>query len=125
MTMNDRLATPVPTSRDAHAGRTVRFYNVRLSERDAWLGATMAVLFNALGMLLEFAIVRKNPGVSSGPVAASAFVALMLLIVLFIRRKTPSARWACVIYLVNTAAVVTMLLSTNLQFAISNPNWQP
>jgi hypothetical protein len=104
---------------------TPRFYNVHLSERDAWLGATVAALFTAIGMLLELALVRKAPGVSAKPVGISAVVAVVLLIVLFLRRKTPSVRWASVIYLINVASVIAALLLTNLQFAVSERNWVP
>jgi len=85
----------------------------------------VAALFTAIGMLLELAIVRKTTGVSAKPVGISAVVAVVLLIVLFLRRKTPSVRWASVIYLINVASVVTALLLTNLQFAVSERNWVP
>jgi hypothetical protein len=76
-------------------------------------------------MLLELAIVRKAPGVSATPAAVSACVALVLLIALFIQRKTPSIKWASIFYLVNTVSVATALLLTNLQFAVSERNWEP
>jgi hypothetical protein len=125
MTMNNPVATNHAGLRQQHSRRAIAFYNVRLSDRDAWFGATIAGLFNAVGMLLELAIVRKTPGVSAEPAAVSAFVAVMLLVVLFIWRKTPSLKWASVIYSVNTASVVTVLLSTNLQYAMSGRNWEP
>lgn len=106
-------------------GRALRFCHVRLSEREAWLGATVAALFNAVGMLLEMALVRRTPGVSATPPFLSALVGLTLLIVLFSRRKTPTVRWASAIYLVNTAAVDTALLLTNLEFAVSQKHWVP
>src|SRR5262249_21228164 len=65
------------------------------------------------------------PGVSAKPAVISAFVALMLLAALFIRRKTPSVVWASVVYLINTVSVTTVLLLTNLQFALSEKNWVP
>jgi hypothetical protein len=105
--------------------RRIPFYKVRLSEREAWLGSTVAALFNALGMLMEIALVGKIPGVSAKPAAISAFAGLILLIVLFIRRKAPSVTWATVIYAVNTASVVISLVMTNLQFAVSETNWVP
>ena len=123
--MNDPVATNHAGLREQRSRRAIPFYNVRLSDRDAWFGATMAVLFNAVGMLLELGIVRKTPGVSAESAEVSAFVALILLVVLFIRWKTPSVKWASVIYSVNAASVVTVLLSTNLQFAISGRNWVP
>jgi hypothetical protein len=107
------------------SGRAVRFYNVRLSERDAWFAATIAVLFNGLGMLLEYAIVRKNPGIPGRPLAISAIVAVILLLVLLARRKRPSVKWAALIYLVNSAAVTFVLVSTNLQAAITQKHWVP
>jgi hypothetical protein len=124
MTTNDSVSA-TDTARRERSGRASRFYNIRLSERDAWFGATVAALFTAVGMLLEVAIVRKIPGISPRPPEISAFVALLLLIFLFIRRKTPSVRWASVVYLVNTASVITVLVLTNLQFAVSEPNWVP
>jgi len=117
MTTNDEIP---PGPRPA-----VRFYNVRLSGRDAWLAATIAVLFNGLGMLIEFAIVRKNPGIPGRPLAISAIVAVILLLVLLVRRKRPSVKWAAVIYLVNSAAVTFALISTNLQAAIAEKHWVP
>ena len=124
MTTNDSV-TANDTARRERSGRARRFYNIRLSDRDAWFGATVAALFTAVGMLLEVAIVRKIPRISAKPAEVSAFVALLLLIFLFIRRKTPSVRWASVVYLVNTASVITVLVLTNLQFAVSERNWVP
>jgi hypothetical protein len=103
----------------------VHFYNARLSARDAWLAATIAVLFNALGMLIEYAIVRENPGIPAKPLAISTIVAVILLLLLFIRRQMPSVKWAAIIYLVNSAAVTFVLVSTNLQGAIAEKNWVP
>jgi len=108
-----------------HSGRTLRFYNVRLSEQDAWFGATVAALFNALGMLLEVAMVRNIPGVSAKPATVSAVVGLILLLVLFILRKTPTQTWASLVFSVNTASVVIALLLTNVQFAVWQRNWAP
>jgi hypothetical protein len=105
--------------------RPVHFYNVRLSGRSAWLGATAAVLFNGLGMLLEFAIIRKTSGVSSSAPAISGIIAAILLLLLFIRRKTPSVKFAAIIYLVNSAAVAFALLSTNIEFAVAEKHWVP
>jgi hypothetical protein len=125
MTTDDPMAANDAALRDRRSDQPLRFYNVRLSDRDAWFGATVAALFNVLGMLLEAAIVRKTPGVSGQPAAVSAFVGLMILVVLFIRRKTPSVKWAAVLYLVNATSVVTVLLFTNRQFAVSEANWVP
>jgi hypothetical protein len=106
-------------------GAAVRFYNVRLSERDAWFAATIAVLFNGLGMLIEFAIIRKTPGVPERPLVISVIVAVILLVLLFLGRKRPSVKWAAIIYLVNSAAVTFVLVSTNLQSAIAEKHWVP
>jgi len=76
-------------------------------------------------MLLEIAIVRKIPSISTKPAAISGFVGLLLLIMLFIRRKTPSVQWASFVYMINTASVVTVLLLTNRQFAVLERNWVP
>ena len=124
MTTNEPLAAGDQTLRE-QGGRVTPIYNVRLSERDAWFGASIGALLNVLGMLLELAIVRKIPGTSTEPIIVSAFVGLMLLIVLFIQRKRPSVKLASLIYSVNTAAVVTVLVSTNLHFAVSERNWEP
>ena len=89
----DSMSTSRPVgTNDAALGeqpswRAIPFYNVHLSEREAWLGATVAALFTVLGMLLELVVVRKAPGVSATPAAVSACVALVLLIVLFIQRE--------------------------------------
>jgi len=74
MTTNDSVSSN-DTARRERFGRRRRFYNIRLSEPDAWLGATVAVLFTVVGMLLEIAIVRKIPGLSARPPEISAFVA--------------------------------------------------
>ncbi len=124
MTPNDPVdANAVLSGR--HSGRRLRFYNVRLPEWDAWFAATIAALFNVLGMLLEVALIRTIPGISPRPAVISAFVGLILLLTLFIRRKTPSLPWASVIYSLNTASVITTLLWTNLQFAVLERNWVP
>src|SRR5262249_23109979 len=98
------------------------FLNVRLSGRDAWLATTIAALFNTLGMLLEVAIMRRVPGVPTRPALISAVVGLVLLLVLFIRRRSPSLRLASAIQLINNASVVTFLLITNSQFALLERN---
>src|SRR5262245_20628759 len=95
-----------------------RFYNVRLSPRDAWFGVTMAALFNAVGMSIEIGVIRRIPGISATSSVISALVGAALLVVLFVRRKRPSVAWANVIYLINTASVVAALLFTNVQFTI-------
>jgi hypothetical protein len=102
-----------------------RFYQVRLPAGDAWFGATMAALFNAFGMLIEVAIVKEISGVSAEPAAISALLALILLLVLFLRRKRPSVKWAYIAYSFTTVSVITVLLLTNLHFAISERNWVP
>jgi hypothetical protein len=103
----------------------VRFFQVRLSEQDAWSGAMIAALFNAFGMLIEVAVVKEISGVSAEPAAISALLALILLLVLFLCRKRPSVIWANIAYLFTTASVITVLLLTNLHFAISERNWVP
>jgi hypothetical protein len=75
-------------------------------------------------MLLEIALERKL-SISAKPAGISALVALVLLIVLFLQRKTPSVRWASVIFIINTVAVTTALLSTNFEFALVAQNWDP
>ena len=125
MTTNDRVSTNDTELRDRLSGRVFHFYNVRLSEREAWLGVTVAAMFNVLGMLLELGVIRNVPGVSSKPASVSAFVGLILLVVVFVRRKTPSIKWAYVLYLINVAAVATSLSLTNQQFALSEKNWVP
>jgi hypothetical protein len=124
MTTNGPI-TEDDASRRERSGPATSFYNVRLSERDAWFGATVAALFNASGMLLEVAVIRRIPGMSAKPAAMSALIGLILLSVLFVRRNRPSVRWASVLFVVNTAAVITVLLMTNLQFALSERNWVP
>jgi len=124
MTTHDPLAT-WDSARRGRSGPATGFHNVHLSERDAWLATTIAVAFHALGMVIEIALARTIPGVSTKSAGISAMVALLLLVVLLIRRKTPSVRLASVIYLVTTVSVVTVLLLTNLQFAVLERNWQP
>jgi hypothetical protein len=125
MTTTERANLHDAALPERQSERPSRFYNVHLSEQDAWLGTTAAVLFNALGMLLEIALVRKSPGVSAGSSFLSGLVALALLVVLFVRRKSPSVKWASVLYLVNAGFVIMALVSTNLQFAVSAKNWVP
>jgi hypothetical protein len=106
-------------------GPAVHFYNARLSPRDAWLAATIAVLFNALGMFIELEIIRKNPSVSLWPAEISSFVAVILLLLLLMWRERPSVKWAAIIYMLNSAAVAFALFETNLRFATSEKNWVP
>jgi hypothetical protein len=105
--------------------RSHSLYNLHLSARDAWFGAAIAAMFNALGMLLELAIIQKIPGVSAKPAVISSLVGWLLLIVLLIRRKRPSVRLAGVVYLINTASVATFLLISNPEFAKFQGNWVP
>ncbi len=74
-------------------------------------------------MWLEVAIVRRV-GIPETAPMMSSLVGLALLLVLFIRRNAPSVRWASFLFLVNTASVVTALLWTNPQFAVSG-YWDP
>jgi hypothetical protein len=76
-------------------------------------------------MLLEIQISRRTPGMSAKLPALSALVGLLLLLVLFIWRRTPSVRWACIIYSINTASVATVLGLTNLPMALAETNWVP
>jgi hypothetical protein len=125
MNMNDTVNNSNAVRDEKQPGQGDRFYRVQLSARDAWSGATIAVLFNALGMLMEMGIIRKTPGISREPAAVSAAVALILLACLAIRRKTPSLRSASIIYALNTTCVVTVLLLTNSAFAVLDKNWTP
>ena len=111
-------------SRETLERRPLRFYNVRVSAKEAWLGAAFAASFNLLGMLLEMAIVARIPGIAKRPALVSAGLAVLMLLFLFIRRKTPTYAWAGVIYSLVTASVVAALLSTNVQFAVADRNWQ-
>jgi hypothetical protein len=103
----------------------LRLYQVRLSELDAWFGATVAALFNALGMFIELLMVRKIPGISKGPAVISAMFGLLLFSALYLRRRTPSVKWAGVAYVLTTISVATGLLLINLQFAQFEKNWVP
>jgi hypothetical protein len=96
-----------------------------LSERDAWFGASVAAFFNAVGMLIEIAIIRRVPGISTRPAVVSAIVAVILLVILWIWRKTPSVNWAYVAYSITTVSVITVLHQTNLPLALSQRNWVP
>jgi len=113
------------SSHEQQSERPVCFYNVRLSARDAWLGTTVAVLFNALGMLLEMGIIQKTSGISAEPAAISFAVALVLLAALIVLRKTPSLQGAWIIFALNTISVATVLYLTNPAFAESDRNWSP
>ncbi len=98
---------------------------VRLPDRDAWFGATIAALFNAVGMLIEIEIIRKFPGVPTRPAELSGLFAVLLLIVLFFERRTPSMARANIIYSLTTISIVAVFLSINPRLAIAEPNWVP
>ena len=125
MIAKDPLAANGDALSEPSSDRRPRFYQVRLSERDAWFGATVAAAFNALGMLFQIAIVRRTPAISEKPEIISALVALILFIGLFAWRKTPSVKWASIAYSATTVSVVTVLLLTNLQFAVLEKHWVP
>jgi hypothetical protein len=114
-----------PALSETHSGHTPRFYQVRLSDRDAWFGASVAAIFNGLGMLIEIAIIRGIPGISTRPAEISAGFATIHLIILFINRHRPSVKWAYVSYLLTTVSVVIPPLFTDLRFAVSERNWVP
>jgi signal transduction histidine kinase len=105
--------------------RPLRFYQVRLFERDAWFGATVAALFNALGMLIEILIIREIPGIATKPAAISASMGVIVFTALLIRRKTPSVEWAYVAYSITFVSVATALFFMNLHFAVLEKNWVP
>jgi hypothetical protein len=100
-------------------------YQIRLPAGSAWAGAATAALFNALGMAIEIVIARRTPGVAAKPAAISGVVALILLIVLVLKRRTPSVKWATIAYLVTTVSVISVLINTSLRFAVSQRNWVP
>ena len=125
MTQPDLFATRDVVLDSRRSRRRYRWYKVRLSEREAWAGASIAALFNSLGMLLEIALDRKIPGISPIPAVVSASIGVALLALLLIGRKRPSLLWASVAFSVNTASVVTALLLTNRQFAVLESNWVP
>jgi hypothetical protein len=82
--MSTNPPATTPDSHGQHSSDELRFYHVRLSDRDAWFSAAVAALFNALGMLLEIQISRRTPGMSAKLPALSALVGLLLLLMLFI-----------------------------------------
>jgi hypothetical protein len=125
MTRNGSFTANGPDFDNQRAGRRYRFYKVHLSEREAWLGVTVAALFNALGMLIDIALARKFPGISPTPAVISASIGLILFVVLFNGRGKPSLKWASIAFSINTASVVAALLFTNPQFAVSERNWVP
>jgi len=123
MIPSDPVIRSAPALRRQPGERAICFYNVRLSPRDAWFGATAAASFNTLGMWLEVAIVRRVGIPATAPVISS-LIGLAILLVLFTRRNAPSVRWASFLYLINTASVATALLWTNPQFAVVE-YWDP
>jgi hypothetical protein len=106
-------------------GSALRFHQVRLSDRSAWVGATFAALFNALGMLVQIAIMRDVPGISTRPAVLSALAALILFIGLLARRNSPSVKWAYLAFSFTTVSVITVLVLSNLNFATLERHWTP
>src|SRR5271170_242392 len=94
-------------------------------DKTAWRNAIVAVVLNIVGMPFELAIVHTVPNAPQWPALASIAAGVVLLGVLFVRRRTPSAAVGNLVFLLNVAAIVTALWVIDLAYASSGRSWVP
>jgi hypothetical protein len=96
-----------------------------LAARHAWRGALVASLLNAGGMGLDFLLAwDRVPNMPRYPYVLSEFVALGLVVFLWMRRDRPTVVLGSVAFLVNTAAILAGLWVTNGYWAMTRA-WTP
>ena len=93
--------------------------------RIAWRGSLLAAILNAAGSPLELFVARSVPNMPRWPPLASAAVGLVLLVYLVRERERPTRAGAAITMLVNTAAIVAMLVDHNHYWSALGPRWAP
>jgi len=95
------------------------------SARIAWRGSLLAAALNVVGSPLEILVARGVPDMPLWPPLAAAAVGLALLVYLIAGRNHPTRAGAAATMLVNTAAIVAMLIMTNAHWAALGAHWAP
>ena len=93
--------------------------------RLAWRGSLLAAILNAVGSPLELVVARDVPGIPRWPALAAAAIGVVLLVYLVRGRERPTRAGAAVTMIVNTAAIVTLLVINNQHWAALGPHWAP
>jgi hypothetical protein len=96
-----------------------------LRARVAWRGALIASFLNAFGWPLDLLISREVPGMPKWPALTSASIGLVTATVLLARRRTPTRTLGAIAFLINTAAVASMLWLVNGHYAVMGSRWAP
>ena len=91
----------------------------------AWRSSTAALLLHIGGMPLGMLIARSVPGTPLWPQAVSIAIGAVLLAVLFVGRRHPSARLANIVFLLDMLVIAGALWLTNPYYAESGRPWVP
>jgi hypothetical protein len=94
-------------------------------DKTAWRNALVAVALNIVGMPLELVIMRTIPGIPVWPPLASIAVAVVLLVVLLARRRTPSVALGNTVFLLDVFTIAIALWVIDGSYAASGRNWVP
>ncbi len=90
-----------------------------------WQGALVAASLNATTLPLDLFLGRKIPDMPAWAPLGSAGIGLLLVAVLFVRRRTPSAAFNRTVFLLNLAAILGALWMTSGAFAAAVGRWVP
>jgi hypothetical protein len=92
--------------------------------RSAWRGALIAATLNAIGMPMDILLGRNVAGMPRWPSFLSANVGLALLVVLLLRRRTPTLWLANAAFMINNVVILFALWITSGAYA-GMPGWLP
>jgi hypothetical protein len=93
--------------------------------RLAWRGSLLAAVLNAFGSPFELIVARDVPDMPRWPPLAASAVGLVVLVYLVRGRARPTRAGAAITMLVNTAAVVALLVISNQHWAALGAHWAP
>jgi hypothetical protein len=96
-----------------------------LAARHSWRGALVAASLNAVGMLGDLVLARDIPAMPWYPSLLSSLVGASLAVLLLLRRQQATVRLGSVVFLINTAAILTALWITSGYWASAGRPWTP
>jgi len=96
-----------------------------LDAKQAWRGAFVAAVLNAVGMSVDFLLARDIPTMPMYPYAMSTLVGVGIIVFLLIRRPRATVRLGSAAFLANTVAILVALWITSGYWAASGRAWTP
>lgn len=96
-----------------------------LAARHAWRAAFAAAVLNSTGMAADFLLAQGLPAMPAYPYVMSVLVGFALILILLLRRQSPTVRLGSAVFLVNTVAILVGLWITSGYWAAGGSAWTP